>query len=102
MTSPTEKPQPPFDDVRPLVDAERRKADSAMRDDPVNPKHYRGDLVARICEHFGFTEDAYLFNVIKYILRHKEKAGLQDLRKAAWYLERKIALLEGKDFGGLK
>ena len=61
--------------------------------DPVNPSHYKGDLVMRIIEKFklGFR----LGNVVKYILRHGEKAGLEDLKKARWYLDREIADLEG-------
>jgi len=61
--------------------------------DPVNPPHYRGDTVMRIIEDFklGFC----LGNVIKYILRHESKAGLVDLKKARWYLDREIAKQEG-------
>jgi hypothetical protein len=61
--------------------------------DPVNPAHYRGDTVMRIIEDFdlGFC----LGNVVKYILRHLEKAGLEDLKKARWYLDRYIAKQEG-------
>lgn len=66
------------------------------KDDPIRPKHYKGDLVMRILEAFGLDEDFNLGNVIKYILRHGEKAGLQDLLKARWYLERAIAKREGK------
>lgn len=69
--------------------------------DPINPSHYKGDLVMRIIEHFGLNEDYPLGNVIKYILRHKSKAGLEDLKKARWYLDRKIAQLEGTLKGGL-
>ncbi len=67
---------------------------------PVNPAHYKGDLVMRIIERFalGFR----LGNVVKYILRHGEKAGVEDLKKARWYLDREIAALEGADFGGLQ
>lgn len=71
-------------------------------DDPVNPKHYKGDLVMRIIEHFGLHKDFYLGNVIKYLLRHKEKAGLQDLKKAQWYLTRAIEAAEGKHTDGVK
>lgn len=57
--------------------------------DPVNPPHYKGDYVMRIIEDFklGFC----LGNVCKYILRADEKAGLEDLKKARWYLEREIS-----------
>jgi hypothetical protein len=65
----------------------------ADKPDPVNPSHYRGDAVMRIIEEFdlGFC----LGNVVKYILRHKNKAGLEDLKKARWYLDREIARQEG-------
>jgi hypothetical protein len=70
--------------------------------DPVNPAHYKGDLVMRIIEHFGLVENFYLGNVVKYILRHKNKAGIEDLKKAAWYLTRAIESLEGKHVDGVK
>lgn len=61
--------------------------------DPIRPGHYRGDLVMRIIEKFdlGFR----LGNVVKYLLRHKNKSGIEDLKKARWYLEREISFLEG-------
>ena len=60
--------------------------------DPINPAHYRGDTVMRIIEDFdlGFC----LGNVVKYILRHAAKAGLEDLKKARWYLDREITRRE--------
>lgn len=61
--------------------------------DPVNPSHYRGDTVMRIIEDFGLG--FCLGNVVKYILRHKDKAGLEDLKKARWYLDREITRQEG-------
>lgn len=66
-----------------------------MPEDNVNPSHYRGDLVMRIIERFqlGFC----LGNVLKYILREQNKAGLEDLKKARWYLDREIENREGKE-----
>lgn len=63
--------------------------------DPINPPHYRGDTVMRIIEEFnlGFK----LGNVVKYILRHDQKAGLEDLRKSLWYLQREIAMREKEE-----
>ncbi len=29
-------------------------------------------------------------NIVKYITRYKEKSGIQDLRKARWYLDKLI------------
>ena len=37
-------------------------------------------------------------NVLKYLARWREKGGLEDLRKAKWYLERLIDIQE-KDAG---
>lgn len=68
--------------------------------DPVNPAHYRGDLVMRIIETFGLG--FCLGNVIKYLLRHRDKAGLEDLEKAAWYLNRAIERAKGIHSDGVK
>ena len=61
--------------------------------DPVNhPAHYTahpsGIECIQVVEHMGFN----LGNAIKYIWRAdlKHDDALQDLRKAAWYLEREI------------
>jgi hypothetical protein len=34
-------------------------------------------------------------NIIKYVTRYKAKNGLEDLKKAKWYLEKLIEKLEG-------
>lgn len=62
--------------------------------DPINPAHYHGDSIMRIIEEFkaGFCAG----NIVKYVLRAKEKNGVEDLKKARWYLERLIATEEGK------
>ena len=58
------------------------------------PKHYNvhpsGVECIVVAEHFNFC----LGNAIKYIWRHSEKNGLEDLKKARWYLDREIARLE--------
>lgn len=58
-------------------------------EDQVNPDHYKGDRVMEVIEDFSLN--FALGNVIKYVLRHEEKGGLTDLKKAFWYLEREIA-----------
>jgi hypothetical protein len=35
-------------------------------------------------------------NVVKYVTRYKDKNGVEDLRKAEWYLKRLIMQLEEK------
>ena len=67
-----------------------------------HPQHYKfGDLnqyeVVKVCEAWGLDMDAYLFNVVKYVARAGKKdidKEIQDLEKAAWYLNRKIENLK--------
>jgi hypothetical protein len=63
-----------------------------------HPPHYKQGKweVIEVLEEF-FPKDPLLFNVGKYILRHEHKANpIEDLKKAAWYLNRKIAKLEAQ------
>ena len=67
-----------------------------MSADMVNhPPHYttgRIEVIDFILDKFA---DEYLLgNVCKYISRWKHKNGLEDLKKARWYLDRKIAEME--------
>jgi hypothetical protein len=50
-----------------------------------------------VSEAWGLDKDAYLFNVVKYVARagKKDKSKeIEDLKKAAFYLDRKIKNLE--------
>jgi hypothetical protein len=63
--------------------------------DPVNhPAHYTshpsGVECITITEHMSFL----IGNVIKYVWRADGKNGVEDLRKARWYLDREIAKRE--------
>ena len=64
--------------------------------DPVNhPKHYTqfGVEVIEITEHLNFCRG----NAVKYIARaglKDPKAEVQDLEKAAWYINREISRLQ--------
>ena len=66
--------------------------------DPVNhPQHYTshpsGIECIQITEHMGFN----LGNALKYIWRcDLKKDAVEDLKKAAWYIQREIALRENK------
>jgi len=60
------------------------------------PPHYtKGGIdFLDYAEAKGLTENAYLFNVVKYISRAGKKLGVdpvQDLEKAEFYLKREIA-----------
>ncbi|WP_118898639.1 DUF3310 domain-containing protein [Neisseria lactamica] len=54
--------------------------------DNINPSHYRQH--AHECIEFTQYLNFNLGNAFKYIWRHKEKNGREDLEKAVWYLER--------------
>lgn len=78
--------------------------DSRIKLDPIsppisdlvnNPPHYKvgGIDFIDFAEAKGLTENAYLFNVVKYVVRAGKKAGsdpVQDLEKAEFYLKREI------------
>jgi hypothetical protein len=82
--------------MRPLHDLARRHGGwDGTKDDPVNrPKHYvnhpSGIECIQITEHMNFN----IGNVIKYCWRAGDKNGIEDLKKAQWYLNREIARLE--------
>lgn len=57
--------------------------------------HYKG---AYTQEHWDYAWqrnfDFFQYVITKYVERHKRKKGLEDLRKAAHYLQKYIELLE--------
>lgn len=60
-----------------------------------NPPHYKshpsGIECIQIVEHMPFN----LGSAVKYIWRNEEKGNqIQDLKKAAWYIQREIERLE--------
>ena len=67
-----------------------------------HPSHYKfGENnqyeVIKVCEAWDLHTDAYLFNVVKYVARAGKKdpaKEIEDLKKAAFYLNRRIKLLE--------
>ena len=73
-----------------------------MEDLVNHPDHYKsGGLEAiDVIEAFGLQNDFFLGNVVKYVLRADKKGKfLEDLEKASWYLNRKIAFLKGSASG---
>jgi hypothetical protein len=57
--------------------------------DSITPPYYNGDDVMQIIERYDLS--FCLGNVIKYTLRSKNKNGIEDLKKALWYLKREIS-----------
>lgn len=69
-----------------------------MKSDPVHPQHYgvgEEHEVWKCLNAWGLEGDALLWNVVKYISRAGKKSGaLEDLKKAQWYLNKRIELTE--------
>ena len=65
-----------------------------MNDSVNHPKHYTehpsGIECIQVTEHMSFC----LGNAIKYIWRADLKNGVEDLKKAVWYLNREINRME--------
>jgi hypothetical protein len=66
-----------------------------------HPNHYGGAdnpyEVIKVCEAWELDRDAYLFNVVKYVARAGKKdpaKELEDLKKAVFYLQRRIETLQ--------
>ena len=61
-----------------------------MADNINSPNHYnKGDIEVIdyiLDQKFNYLEG----NVIKYVSRYRNKGGIEDLRKAKWYLEKLI------------
>ena len=66
-----------------------------------NPSHYKGKFgleAIEVVKNFVFglegVEGFYWGNTIKYLLRFQKKNGIEDLKKAEFYLKRLIEELE--------
>jgi len=61
-----------------------------LADNVNSPDHYtKGDIEVIdyiLDQKFNYLEG----NVIKYVSRYRSKGGIEDLRKAKWYLEKLI------------
>jgi hypothetical protein len=69
--------------------------------DPVNhPTHYTQGALEVIDAIEGMELPYHEGNIVKYVARWRYKNGVQDLRKAKWYLERLIANAEKQAASG--
>jgi hypothetical protein len=69
-----------------------------MPNDPVNhPSHYTFGSIEVIDVIEDWRLDYHLGNAVKYIARAYHKGNtIQDLKKAVWYLNRRIQQMESK------
>lgn len=70
--------------------------------DPVNhPSHYTQggiDCIDAMTAAFGkkTVEDFCLCNAFKYVWRTRKKNGLEDCKKAQWYLNKYVEMVENE------
>lgn len=77
--------------------------DEALTTDAINPSHYKqGDIevidyIDQVADSYEGKQAVYVGNVIKYVSRAPHKNGIEDLRKASWYLQRLINDMEASE-----
>ena len=65
--------------------------------DNINPNHYRQgkveciDALEAATANLTGIEAVCTANAIKYLWRWKQKNGIEDLKKASWYIEKLIS-----------
>ena len=64
------------------------------------PPHYNQDKVECIDAIAAATDEGFQYylqgNIIKYLWRYRYKNGIEDLKKAEWYLKKLIEVYDGK------
>ena len=92
-----------FDNLmRKIVEENEKRVTTENNDNIISPNHYASDKgfevfdvqEAFIHELKGMAA-SYWCNIVKYILRFQRKNGVEDLKKAKYYLEK---LIEEEEF----
>lgn len=87
------------DDTPTIAEAVEENSED-VKPDPVNhPAHYTSggiECIDAMQAAFGaeVVKDFCLCNAFKYLWRHRNKNGVEDLKKARWYLNRLIEEVE--------
>jgi len=81
-----------------LTDADLKitlTGDTTLNHDQINnPVHYNHsgieciEAIEAMTENMSGATAPHAANVLKYLWRHEYKNGLEDIRKAKWYLDR--------------
>ena len=77
-----------------------REIEAEKMEDVVNhPKHYNQSGVECIDAIKAATGDGYEYylqgNILKYLWRYRYKNGIEDIKKAEWYLKKPIEVKTG-------
>ena len=85
-----------------LTQEQEKEVDNVVNDPVNHPSHYQGNgvecidciksAVSGLDGFHGFCAG----NAIKYIFRFSHKNGVEDLRKAEWYIDRLIKAIPGR------
>ena len=69
-----------------------------MPDNVNHPEHYTGkfECIDVMIETQGIDAvlDFCICNAFKYLYRHKRKNGIEDLKKAKWYIDKYLEIVE--------
>lgn len=91
---------------KPHIELPKEATESSNKPDVVNhPQHYTQGGIECIDALKAATvgkrgiEAVCVANVIKYLWRYEEKNGIEDVRKAKWYIERLLKELEKSQQG---
>ena len=78
--------------------------DEWLGDQVNHPAHYKTkngletiDVIDAFTDGLVGTEAVCTGNILKYVCRWKKKNGVEDLKKAQWYLNHLISILEGAE-----
>lgn len=91
-----------YDKIKEIFDGmtdKQKEILQTMTEDNINPDHYKSETSLECIEamQIAFGSDAVidfcLCNAWKYIWRWKNKNGVEDLKKAEWYIEKGRDLL---------
>ena len=88
-----------IDDTSTIAETAAKRSED-VKPDPVNrPAHYTSggiECIDAMQAAFGVgaVKDFCLCNAFKYLWRHRNKNGVEDLKKARWYLNRLIREME--------
>ena len=69
-----------------------------MTDNVNHPEHYTGkyECLDVMIETQGIDAvlDFCICNAFKYLYRHRKKNGIEDLKKAKWYIDKYLEIVE--------
>lgn len=76
----------------------KKELETIMENNPINPSHYKSQIECIDAIKSALSPDEFRGflkgNILKYVWRESQKNGLEDLKKAQWYLEKMIDFYE--------